>query len=53
MYDQPLTLRTSVPASWRKVTVKQGNMVQQVTAKNGAVVYDLMPNQGTAVIVNK
>jgi peptidoglycan/xylan/chitin deacetylase (PgdA/CDA1 family) len=53
MYDQPLTLRTSVPASWRKVTVKQGNMVQQVTAKNGAVVYDLMPNEGTAVIVNK
>jgi peptidoglycan/xylan/chitin deacetylase (PgdA/CDA1 family) len=52
MYDQPLTLRTSVPASWRKVTVKQGNKVQQVAAKNGVVVYDLMPNEGTAVIVN-
>ena len=53
MYDQPLTLRTSVPASWKKVTVKQGDHVQQVTAKNGVIIYDLMPNEGTAVIINK
>jgi peptidoglycan/xylan/chitin deacetylase (PgdA/CDA1 family) len=53
MYDQPLTLRTAVPASWKNVTIKQGDKTQQVTVKNGAIVYDLIPNKGAAVIANK
>jgi hypothetical protein len=53
MYDEPLTLRTSVPASWKKVTITQGDKVQHITVNNGAIVYDLMPDGGTAVIVNK
>lgn len=50
MYDQPLTLRTAVPPSWKKVTIKQGNRVQQVAARNGVVLYDLTPNKGTATL---
>jgi peptidoglycan/xylan/chitin deacetylase (PgdA/CDA1 family) len=53
MYDQPLTLRTTVPALWKKVTITQGDKVQQVPVKNGSVLYDLVPNKGTAVIVNE
>jgi len=53
MYDQPLTLRTALPASWKKATVKQGDKVQQVSVKNGAIVYNLVPNQGVALIEKK
>jgi len=50
MYNQPLTLRTSVPSSWKKVTIKQGDKVQEAIVKDGAVLYDLLPNGGTAMI---
>lgn len=53
MYDQPLTMRTAVPSSWKKATVKQGGKVQIVGVKEGSITYDLMPNKGAAVIVNK
>lgn len=53
MYNQPLTLRTSVPSSWKKAIITQGGKTRQVTVKNGVVIYDLMPNKGEAVIVNK
>jgi hypothetical protein len=53
MYNQPLTLRTSVPSSWKKATITQGDKTQQVVVKNGVIIYDVMPNKGDAVIVNK
>jgi hypothetical protein len=53
MYNQPLTLRTAVPASWKKAMIRQGDKVQQVSVKDGTVLYDLLPNEGTAEIVNK
>ena len=52
MYDIPLTLRTYVPADWKKVQVKQGNKIQTIaTATNDKgtfVLYQLQPNGGTA-----
>ena len=53
MYNLPLTLRTMVPASWTKATVKQGDKTSNVTVKNGAIVYDLDPGKGIAVISGK
>jgi peptidoglycan/xylan/chitin deacetylase (PgdA/CDA1 family) len=45
MYNLPLTLRTKIPSSWKKVSVKQGNHVQHVNVKNGEVIYELNPNK--------
>ena len=53
MYNLPLTLRTMVPASWTKATVKQGDKTRNVTVKNGAIIYDLDPGKGVAVISGK
>lgn len=52
MYDIPLTLRTYVPADWKKVQVKQRNKIQTIaTATNDKgtfVLYQLQPNGGSA-----
>ena len=54
MYNLPLTLKTAVPATWKKATVKQSGKVQNVTvAKDDAgsyIIYELMPNKGSAEI---
>ena len=50
MYNLPLTLRTSVPSSWKNVTIKQGDDIQKVAVKNGKILYNLTPNAGEAVI---
>ena len=50
MYNLPLTLRTSVPSSWKNVTIKQGDNIQKVAVKNGKILYNLTPNAGEAVI---
>ncbi|HUQ65564.1 MAG TPA: polysaccharide deacetylase family protein [Flavitalea sp.] len=50
MYDLPLTLRTKVPSSWKKVSVKQGGHFKQLKVKNGSVIYQLQPNKDAAEI---
>jgi len=50
MYDLPLTLRTAIPASWKKASVKQGNKTQDVSVNNGFILYQLEPNKGVAEI---
>lgn len=46
----PLTLRTMVPASWKKATVVQGDRTQTIAVNNGSVVYDIGPGKGVATI---
>jgi len=53
MYDLPLTLRTAVPASWKKASVKQGSKTQDVSVNNGFILYQLEPNKGVAEISGK
>ena len=53
MYNLPLTLRTMVPSSWTKATVKQGDKIRNVMVSNGAIIYDLDPGKGIAVISGK
>jgi peptidoglycan/xylan/chitin deacetylase (PgdA/CDA1 family) len=48
LYDQPLTLVTTVPADWKKCQVAQGSALATVAVKNSQVIYDAMP--GTALI---
>lgn len=54
MYNLPLTLKTSVPASWKRVSVKQGSKVQKIDVANngsgGFILYQLDPNKGPAVL---
>jgi peptidoglycan/xylan/chitin deacetylase (PgdA/CDA1 family) len=56
MYDLPLTLRTYIPADWKKVWIKQGNKTQEITAgrndKGTFVLYQLQPNHGSAELSN-
>jgi peptidoglycan/xylan/chitin deacetylase (PgdA/CDA1 family) len=52
MYDLPLTLKTYVPAGWKKATVSQGSSSQHVDVQqdqNGTyVLYQLKPNTTNA-----
>ncbi|MBL7700380.1 MAG: polysaccharide deacetylase family protein [Chitinophagaceae bacterium] len=54
MYDLPLTLKTVVPANWKKVSVKQAGKTQTVPVTTDAsgnyILYQLMPNKGTAEV---
>jgi hypothetical protein len=54
MYDLPLTLKTYVPVSWKKVTATQGAATQQVEVQHdgeGAyVLYQIKPNTAAAVL---
>lgn len=43
-YDQPLTLRTAVPQTWRKCRVKQGDAQTVVPVTDGRVMYDALPS---------
>ncbi|HQL75210.1 MAG: Gellan lyase precursor [Planctomycetes bacterium ADurb.Bin126] len=43
LYDQPLTLITPVPASWRKCQVTQGKRKATVDVVDGAVRYEALP----------
>ena len=53
MYNLPLTLRTRVPASWKKASIRQAGKVQEVPVKDGSIVYQLTPNRGKAEISPK
>jgi peptidoglycan/xylan/chitin deacetylase (PgdA/CDA1 family) len=43
LYDQPLTLVTTVPAMWTSVQVAQGDKKQTLTAKDGVVKFPAVP----------
>jgi hypothetical protein len=48
MYDLPLTLKTYVPAGWKNIQVKQGNVSKHIVpvedAKGRYVLYQALPN---------
>jgi len=50
LYDEPLTLSTSVPADWKTCQVEQGPAKITVPVKNGAVQYSAVPNGAEIVI---
>ncbi|HEY9249696.1 MAG TPA: polysaccharide deacetylase family protein [Rariglobus sp.] len=43
-YDQPLTLVTEVPATWRECNISQGAAQTRATAKDGVLTFDALPN---------
>ncbi|HSI09086.1 MAG: polysaccharide deacetylase family protein [Rariglobus sp.] len=49
-YDQPLTLVTDVPASWKRVTITQSKSRQTRTVNNNTVQFDALPGGGEIVI---
>jgi len=55
IYNEPLTLRTKVPATWTKATVSQGNSVKTISSvKEGEgsfLYYDATPGLGQIQIV--
>ena len=55
-YTMPLTLKTYVPASWKKATVAQGSKKQTITTatdeKGTYVLYQANPN-GLAVVLSR
>ncbi len=53
LYDQPLTLVTSVPASWTACIVTQGKTSSEVAAKAGALIFDALPGSEPIVITKK
>jgi peptidoglycan/xylan/chitin deacetylase (PgdA/CDA1 family) len=54
MYNLPLTLKTYVPVSWKKVTVRQGPTVQNVDAQQDPsgtyILYQVTPNSSKAIL---
>lgn len=50
LYDQPLTLVTTVPAAWKRCTVTQGRSSATVDAADGRVRYEALPTGGPIVI---
>lgn len=54
MYTVPLTLKSYVPATWKRVAIKQGNNLKKITAekddKGYYVVYQANPNSGSVVL---
>lgn len=53
LYDQPLTLVTSVPAAWTACTVTQGKTSSEVTAKAGTLMFNALPGSEPIVITKK
>lgn len=51
LYDLPLTVRTTVPATWTSATVTQGNTRSTVPVVNGVITYDALPDGKTIAIV--
>lgn len=50
LYDLPLTLMTEVPSHWGKCNISQGTRRSLVTAVNGTLVFDAIPNGGPVSI---
>ena len=56
IYNVPLTLRSTVPASWVQVRVQQGSAIQTLTpvleGGEKVVYYNAIPNGGDVVLTN-
>ncbi len=54
LYDEPVTLKTYLPGSWKNVSVKTQNAKQKVATQKDAkgvfVLYKAVPNEGTIEI---
>ena len=50
LYDAPLTLVTQVPATWTKCEITQGSAKTAVSAANGSIKYDALPD-GRAITI--
>ncbi len=53
LYDEPLTLRTQVPANWAVCKVTQGKAVIEERAEHGVLQYNAVPGAGEIVITKK
>jgi hypothetical protein len=53
LYDQPLTLITSVPAAWAACTVTQGKTSSEATAKAGVLMFNALPGSDPIVITTR
>lgn len=53
LYDQPLTLVTSVPAAWAACTVTQGKTSSEATAKAGTLMFDALPGSDPIILTKK
>jgi hypothetical protein len=49
-YDEPLTLATKVPPTWKAVNVVQGDKTTTITPKAGTLQYDAFPNAQTILL---
>jgi len=52
-YDQPLTLRTTVPADWTTCAISQGKRQTEARASAGTVRYDAVPGNEPIVITRR
>lgn len=52
LYDQPLTLKTSVPKDWKKCSISQGKEKTSASVETGIVKYNAMPN-GEEIVLSK
>ena len=50
LYDEPLTLTTKVPASWKNCAVTQRQSKTSVSVKDGAVQYSAVPGAGEIIL---
>lgn len=50
LYDEPLTLSTRVPATWKRCRVSQGAARSEAEVANGAVKYDAIPGAGEIIL---
>jgi hypothetical protein len=53
LYDQPLTLITSVPAAWKSCIVAQGKNSSEVAVTAGSVMFDALPGSEPILISKK
>lgn len=53
LYDQPLTLVTTVPADWKACTVTQGTRSGEAVIADGAARYDALPGTEPIVLAKK
>jgi LEA14-like dessication related protein len=55
IYNVPLTIRSTVPASWVQVVVQQGNATQTITpvieGNDRVIYYNAVPNGGDIVLI--
>jgi len=50
LYDEPLTLTTQVPATWKNCSVTQGQTKVSASVHDGAVQYSAVPSAGEIVL---